>query len=252
MYTLASSSAKTCTASENGLKSFVYIPQGHPSTPRVNPSPCKGGRRDHFTDFELSHVVSIPETHIAREIPPFDLSRKGNIDPSRFPSIRATNLHQVPKRSMSRPFPTRAHIEGRLKLAEELHALVSKHRPQMPGAPDTYRSLQFSESNRPFSPRNVIKASAGNISATTLEKRVSILFEKIVALRRETPRSPSLREWEQCLRGIKKCAKKLAELVSDMDPPRVLKAHRDLFDLIQIALQSGPMAGSKPGEKSSR
>ena len=94
----------------------------------------------------------------------------------------------------------------------------------------------------------MIKASAGNISATTLEKRVSILFEKIVALRRETPRSPSLREWEQCLRGIKKCAKKLAELVSDMDPPRVLKAHRDLFDLIQIALQSGPMAGSKPGK----
>ena len=149
---------------------------------------------------------------------------------------------------MSRPFPTRAHIEGRLKLAEELHALVSKHRPQMPGAPDTYRSLQFSESNRPFSPRNVIKASAGNISATTLEKRVSILFEKIVALRQETPRSPSLREWEQCLRGIKKCAKKLAELVSDMDPPRVLKAHRDLFDLIQIALQSGLWLGVNPGK----
>ena len=266
----SSSSSRAHAHAKHNLKSFVYVPQ-YPSPTSASSSsigqapliPCKGGRRDRFTETELSSIVSIPETHIAREIAPFDLSRHGNIDPSRLPSIRATNLRRLPKRSQIRPFPTRAHIKARLKLAEDLHAVVSKHRPAMPGAPDTYRSLQFSEqfceSNKAADSNSQHASFQGSSTSNSrgggagagmfaLEKRVSILFQKIAALRRETPRSPSLREWEQCLRGIKKSAKKLAEFVSDMDPPLVRKAHKDLFDLIQIALQSGPMAGSKPGK----
>ena len=268
MYGLASGpslSDGTREHTEHSLKSFVYVPKPPPfssssSLGLISGIPCKGGRRDRFTDTEMSSIVSIPETQIAHEIAPFDLSRHGNIDPSRLPSIRATNLHRLPKRSKCRPFPTRAHVETRLKHAEVLHAVVSKHRPAMPGAPDTYRSLQFSDPNTIAHSSYFNRASIREPSLSssrvgkdgggkpTLEKRIGILFQKIVALRRETPRCPSLREWEQCLRGIQKSAKKLAEFVSDMDAPLVLKAHKDLFDLIQIALQSGPMAGSKPGK----
>ena len=183
------------------IKSVTYVPKLAGIGTSIQTEMCKGGRRDHFTPEERSAIVSIPETHIAAEIAPFDLSRKGRIDPSRLPALRSTNLCRMPKKSKSRPLPTRAHAEARIRLARDIHAVVSKHRPEMPGAPDTYRKLNFSK----FPSVKETKSGFPSKGAKGLEKKVSILLQKLVALRRETPRSPSMREWEQCLRGIKKC-----------------------------------------------
>ena len=75
------------------LKQIKYVPlyPHHPPPPSLHLPPTPPPLAP-----PGATVISIPTTWIAREIKPFNLSRKSRIDPTRLEPIRTTNLHRSP------------------------------------------------------------------------------------------------------------------------------------------------------------
>ena len=119
-----------------------------------------------------------------------------------------------------------------LKVAynKKIYEMVHASKPNRPGEADFYREM-------PISPFQLSPAT---------NKKLKNLRAKMRNLDRELHNMRSRKQWENALEGVLRCAKWSKELLQEGCNETDIS--RQLYDIIQHSLQTGPCAGAHPGK----